>query len=94
MAEATSPANRIAEIRSLESRAVRAGQNGRDGEAAALWQQLLALEPAHALALTALGQQAFRRGDAARRTRFSPVPRKATAGTSSTGSISPSPARR
>jgi aspartyl/asparaginyl beta-hydroxylase (cupin superfamily) len=47
----------------LERDARRAAQEGRDGDAAALWTRLLEAAPGHYGALTALGIGALRRGD-------------------------------
>jgi len=51
------------DIAALEAAAMRAAQVGREEEAAALWRQILGLDPNHRRTLAALGQIAFRHGD-------------------------------
>jgi len=53
----------VAEIGALEAAALRAAQAGNDDEATRQWDRILAIDPNHGRALTALGQRAFRRGD-------------------------------
>lgn len=53
------------EVVALEAEAARALQGGRVDEATRAWHRMLELEPSYAPALYALGQQAFRTGEAA-----------------------------
>jgi aspartate beta-hydroxylase len=53
----------LAQIATLEAAAIRAAQSGRDAEADSLWGRILEIDPRHERTLTALAQQAFRRGD-------------------------------
>ena len=55
---------RIPEIVALEAEAVRAAQMGKEQEALKLWGRILAIDPNHARTLTAIGQHAFRQGNA------------------------------
>ena len=52
------------EINALEARAARAVQTGKEQEALRLWGHILEIDPNHARTLSALGQHAFRKGDA------------------------------
>ena len=52
-----------AEVEALEAEAMRAAQSGRDADAARHWKRILELSPTHVRALSALGQQAFKRGE-------------------------------
>ena len=52
------------EINAFEVQAARALQMGKEQEALRLWGRILEIDPNHARTLTALGQHAFRKGDA------------------------------
>ena len=64
------------DIAALEAAAMRAAQTGREEEAAALWRQILALDPNHRRTLAALGQRAFRQGDMQSARDGVPAPRR------------------
>ncbi len=53
------------EIRALEAEAARALQSGKEQDALRHWGRILDIDPNHARTLTALGQHAFRQGNAA-----------------------------
>lgn len=52
------------EIRALEAEASRALQAGKEQDALRHWGRILDIDPDHARTLTALGQHAFRQGNA------------------------------
>jgi aspartyl/asparaginyl beta-hydroxylase (cupin superfamily) len=58
------PSHPSAEIGALEAAAVQFAQSGREADAVRHWNRILELDPKHARALNALGQRAFRQGDA------------------------------
>jgi aspartyl/asparaginyl beta-hydroxylase (cupin superfamily) len=60
----SSAASTFQELATLEAQAARAAQSGRDEEAARLWTRVVELDRRHVRAWTALGQLAYRRGDA------------------------------
>ena len=51
------------EIEAFEAEAVRAAHSGREQDALRLWRKILELDPNHVRTLTAVGRQAFKKGD-------------------------------